>query len=357
MMPTDTQITRTAIQSTSVANPRPTILGERAQATGRYVRGDTGQGDQAPTMNAQNGTGETWPALDFDAWTDTRETLHMWTQVVGKVKLALAPRLNDWWGVAFEVTARGLTTSSIPYGHRTFEVEFDFVDHCLKIRVSDGSSRTMGLAPRSVAAFYREFMAALRALGIEVTINTTPAEVEHPIPFEEDFKHASYDADFASRHWRILVQVKRLMELYRVSFAGKSSPVLFWWGSLDLAQARYSGRRAPAKEWPSRWMEFAMRHEYINVGFWAGGDALPEPAFYAYTHPEPSGCREAAVKPSAAYFHHGLGEFILPYRDVRAAEDPDQAILDFFRTTYEVGARLAGWDRESLEARLSSALP
>jgi hypothetical protein len=291
----------------------------------------------------------TWPALPYADWKPTLTTLHMWTQIIGKVKLELAPFLNEWWNVAFALTARGLTTSTIPYGKQTFEVSLDLIDHRLAIQVSDGRSGHMSLAPRSVADFYQEFMATLASLGIYVTINPHPVEVDDGIPFAEDREHAEYDAPYVNRWWRILLEVDRLMERYRTPFVGKSSPVLFWWGSFDLATTRYSGRPAPAREWPARWMALGAQQEQALAGFWPGNDRLPAPAFVAYTYPEPPGCRTAVIQPDAAYFHPELAEFILPYEKVRQVADPDRVILDFYRSTYEIGAMLAGWDRSALE--------
>ncbi len=309
-----------------------------------------------PMMPAQQDeVTEVWPALPYAAWTDTRETLHMWTQIVGKVKLALVPFLNDWWQVAFTVTARGLTTATIPVGHRVFQVDFDFIDHRLAIHVSDGRARSLPLRPRSVADFYQEFMGALHALGLEVAITTTPVEVENTIPFDQDQVHAAYDPDYVTRWWRILLQVDRLLQAYRTPFVGKSSPVLFWWGSFDLAETRFSGRPAPKREWPARWMARGASQEHASAGFWPGGGTVQAPAFFAYTSPEPPGCREAAIQPGAAFYHPDVSEFILPYDEVRRSPSPDQMILDFFQSTYDVGATLAGWDRTALE-RLTRAM-
>lgn len=300
-------------------------------------------------MTATEPTTETWPPLPYDAWKDTRDTLHMWTQVVGKVKLALSPFLNEWWNVAFAVTARGLTTGTIPTGSRVFQVDFDFLDHRLDIHVADGSSRSLPLRPCSVADFYRAFMAALEELGIPVQTTTSPVEVENTLPFDQDQVHASYDPDSVTRWWRILLQVDRLLQQYRTPFVGKSSPVLFWWGSFDLCETRFSGRPAPERAWPTRWMALGADQEQATAGFWPGDGRLPEPAFFAYTFPEPPGCREAVVRPDAATFHPDLNEFILPYEAVRTSPSPDQTILDFFQSTYEAAATLAGWDRQALE--------
>ena len=290
-----------------------------------------------------------WPALPYADWKHTCTTLHMWTQIVGKVKLELTPFLNEWWNVAFAVTARGLTTSTIPFGQRMFQVDFDFIDHRLAIHVSDGRSRSMPLVARPVADFFAEFMASLESLGIRVKINTHPVEVDNGIPFEDDQVHAEYDPVYVSRWWRILLGVSRLLERYRTPFVGKSSPVQFYWGSFDLATSRFSGRPAPPRKWPARWMEVGADQEQANAGFWPGDDRLPEPAFVAYTYPEPPGCRTAPVFPDAAFFHPELAEFILPYTKVRLEPDPDQVILDFYRSAYEIGSTLAGWDRAALE--------
>jgi len=290
-----------------------------------------------------------WPALPYAEWQTTLTTLHMWLQIVGKVKLELTPFLNDWWNVAFRVTARGLTTATIPAGQRVFQVDFDLIDHQLIIATSDGGTRTMPLVPRSVADFYDEFMTHLKALGIQVAINTHPVEVENQIPFDEDRTHAAYDPTYVNRCWRILVGVARVLEQYRTPFVGKSSPVHFWWGSFDLATTRYSGRPAPPRDWPTRWMALGAQQEQSLAGFWPGNERLPEPTFVAYTYPEPPGCRTAAIHPDAAFFHPELAEFVLPYQEVREAADPDAAILDFYRSTYDIGATLAGWDRTALE--------
>jgi hypothetical protein len=315
----------------------------------RIAGSDGGTIMDATRTAQESGVAEVWPALPYEEWKDTLDTLHMWTQIVGKVKLELVPFLNEWWQVAFTVTARGLTTSTIPFDHRVFQVDFDFIDHRLDIHVSDGSSRSIRLLPRSVADFYQEFMGALHALGLGVTITTNPVEVENTIPFDQDQVHAAYDASAVTRCWRILLQTDRLLQAYRTPFVGKSSPVLFWWGSFDLSETRFSGRQAPEREWPARWMALGADQEQASAGFWPGSGKVHEPAFFAYTYPEPPGCREAAIQPDAAYYHLDLSEFILPYDQVRVSPSPDQMILDFFQSTYEVGATLAGWDRAALE--------
>ena len=293
--------------------------------------------------------GEVWPALPYREWRDTLDTLHMWTQIVGKVKLELAPFLNQFWQVGFTVTARGMTTSTIPFGWRVFQIDFDFTDHRLDIDVSDGSSRTIQLRPRSVADFFHELMGALKELGIQVQITTNPVEVENDIPFDQDQVHASYDAEYVNRWWRILLQIDRILQRYRTPFVGKSSPVLFWWGSFDLSETRFSGRPAPERQWPSHWMRLGAVQEQASAGFWPGSGKVQTPAFFAYTYPEPPGCRDAAIQPDSAFYHPDLSEFILPYDEVRLSPSPAQVILSFFNSAYEVGARLAGWDRAVLE--------
>ena len=292
---------------------------------------------------------ERWPALPLEAWRDTCETLHMWTQIVGKVRLVLSPFENHWWHVPLYVTARGLTTSPIPYRGRTFEVDFDFIDHNLFIQTSDGSSKAMPLISRSVADFYQECMASLRTLEIEVTINTLPSEVTNPIHCDQDFVHAAYDPEYANRFWRILVQTDTVMKHYRSQFLGKCSPIHFFWGSFDLALTFFSGRRAPELPGADHMQREAMSHEEISIGFWPGDARFPEPAFYSYTYPAPSGLESASLRPAEAFYDPQLGEFLLRYEDVRNADSPDQTLLDFFQSTYEVGATLAQWDRAALE--------
>ncbi len=292
---------------------------------------------------------EKWPALPLEAWRDTYETLHMWTQIVGKVRMVLSPFENHWWHVPLYVTVRGLTTSPIPYQGRTFEVDFDFIDHNLFIQTSDGSSKTMPLISRSVADFYQEFMASLRALEIEVTINTLPSEVTNPIHCDQDFVHATYEPEYANRFWRILAQTDTIMKRYRSQFLGKSSPIHFFWGGFDLALTFFSGRRAPERAGGDRMQREAMSHEEISCGFWPGDERLPEPVFYSYTYPAPPGLESSSLRPAEAYYDPQLGEFLLRYDDVRSADSPDQALLDFFQSAYEAGATLAQWDRAALE--------
>jgi hypothetical protein len=291
---------------------------------------------------------ELWPALPYDAWKDTYATLHMWMQVVGKVALAQAAPVNHSWAIAMQVTTRGLSTRSLTHGRRTFSIEFDFIDHQLAIRVSDGTTRALALAPRSVADFYRDVMATLRDMGLAVKIWPMPVEIPSPIRFDEDTVHASYDPAYANRFWRILVQVERVLNDARCEFVGKCSPVHFFWGAMDLAVTRFSGRLAPPREGPA-FMRDAYSREVISHGFWPGSGPLLDPAFYAYAVPEPPGLKTAPVQPPAAFYHPDLGEFILPYEAVRRAAHPESAIRLFVDSTYEQAANLAGWDRATLE--------
>jgi hypothetical protein len=289
-----------------------------------------------------------WPALPLDAWQDTRATLHMWMQIVGKVALRQAPPLNHSWGIAMHVTPRGLATPMLPHDRRSFTMEFDFIAHELIIRVSDGATRSVALAPRSVAEFYGLVMDLLSDLSLPVKIWPMPVEIPNPIRFTDDTAHASYDPEYAHRFWQILVQVERVLNLSRCSFVGKCSPVHFFWGAMDLAVTRFSGRPAPPREGPE-FMRESYSKEVISHGFWPGSLPVLEPAFYAYAVPEPAGLRTAPVLPAAAYYHQELAEFILPYEAVRTAADPDEAILRFVTTTYDRAATLAGWDRVALE--------
>jgi len=291
----------------------------------------------------------TWPELPLEAWQDTYATLHMWTQIVGKVRLALSPRVNHWWEVPLYVNARGLTTSAIPYGNGIFEVQFDFLEHKLIIQTSWGSAKTLALRPQSVAAFYAEFVSALRALGIEVKIWTMPVEIPNPVRFESDTQHASYDPEYARRFWQILILCDNIFQEFRAGFLGKDSPVHFFWGSFDLAVTRFSGRRAPEREGADSITREAYSHEVISMGFWPGGGDIKGPAFYAYAAPEPLGVAEQKVKPAAAFYHPQMKEFLLMYDDVRRAASPRQALLSFLQSTYEAGANLAHWDRKELE--------
>jgi hypothetical protein len=289
-----------------------------------------------------------WPPLPYEEWQDTYATLHMWTQMAGKVALALAPPVNHSWGIAMHLTARGLSTLPLTIGARVFTIEFDFVEHRLVVRTTDGDRRTLALAPRTVAAFYSEFMALLSGMGLGVKIRTLPAELPDPIPFEQDTVHHSYVPEQANRCWRILVAVQRVFLASRCSFIGKCSPVHFFWGAFDLAVSRFSGRPAPPRDGPA-FMREAYSQEVISHGFWPGSGLVKEPAFYAYAVPEPDGLKTARVQPEAAYYHQEMGEFILPYEAVRRSANPAAAIASFIDTTYVHAANLAGWDRDALE--------
>ena len=294
-----------------------------------------------------------WPSLPYEEWRETLETLHMWTQVVGKVRLAQAPHVNHWWQVPLYVSASGLTTSAVPYGARIFQIDFDFVSHRLRVGTGEGDSRELTLAPRTVADFYGEFTAAMSELGLDVKIWTTPVEVENPVPFERDETHKSYDPEYANRFWRALVHAERVFQRFRSGFAGKCSPVHFFWGSFDLAVTRFSGRRAPdhpgAPGVADSITREAYSHEVSSAGFWPGAAALPEPVFYSYAYPEPEGFRDAPAGPEGASYNADFREFVLPYEAVRAAADPDATLLRFLRETYEAAATLGRWDRASLE--------
>jgi hypothetical protein len=293
-----------------------------------------------------------WPTLRVDEWTDTRDTLHMWLQIVGKIRLAHAPFVNHWWQSSLLLTPRGLTTTAIPYGTGTFDIEFDFIDHRLVLRSSSGQARTIALEPKPVAAFYTQTLTVLDELGIPTTIQATPNEVDPAIPFAEDYGHASYDADAAQLFWRQLIQANRVLGKFRSRFVGKVSPVQFFWGAMDLACTRFSGRGAPPHpggvpncgDWV---MVEGYSHELSSCGFWPGvGD---EGAFYAYAYPQPSGFADHPVEPEEAFFSSELGEFLLPYEVVRSAPEPDRLLLDFLQTTYEAAAELSHWDRDALE--------
>jgi hypothetical protein len=295
-----------------------------------------------------------WPELPLTSWRDSYATLQLWTQIVGKIRLTLSPWLNHSWHVTLYVTGRGLSTSPIPYGARNFEIEFDFIDHVLRISVSDGATRQFALAGHSVASFYARIRADLAELGIHVTIDDMPNELPDPVPFPLDTAHASYDAEAVGRFFAILVNADRVFKQFRTGFLGKASPVHFFWGSFDLAVTRFSGRRAPrhpggVPSLPDAVACEAYSHEVSSAGFWPGSGAIGYPAFYSYAYPEPDGFRATRVKPDAAFFSEAVGEFILPYDAVRAADDPDQALLDFLQSTYEAAANAAKWDREALE--------
>ena len=296
---------------------------------------------------------EPWPELPWREWEPTISTLHMWTQIVGKVRMALAPPLNHWWHVPLYVGSRGLTTSPIPFGPQQFQVDFDFVDHRLNVTESRGHAFAIPLEPKSVARFHREFMDGLRGLGINVRISTRPVEVANAIPFESDEDYASYDARHAHLFWPGLLAADRVTKAFQSGFIGKASPVHFFWGGFDLATSRYSGRPAPRHpggipNCPDWVMVEALSHEEVSMGWWPRSEA-PGPAFYSYTYPEPEGYRSVSVQPADAYFDSQLGEFLLPYDAVRRAPDPDAAVQAFLQTTYEAGADLGGWDRSALE--------
>jgi len=296
----------------------------------------------------RNMADDTWPALPYERWKDTYATLHMWSQIVGKITLALAPPLNHSWGISMHVSSRGLTTPLLPYGPRAFTIEFDLISHQLLVRTTDRDERELPLAAQCVADFYRDLMALLDDMKMPVKIWTMPVEIPSPIRFTEDRQHCEYDPVMANRFWQILVQVERVFRDCRASFIGKCSPVQFFWGSFDLAVTRFSGRPAPPREGPA-FMREAYSHEVISHGFWPGSGPVLEPAFYAYAVPEPEGLKTAAVAPAEAYYHRELGEFILPYDAVRTASSPDRLIADFVDSTYDAAATLAHWDRKALE--------
>ena len=297
-----------------------------------------------------------WPELPLADWKDTYETLHMWTQIVGKIRLALTPLVNHWWNVTMYVTPRGLTTSAIPYNGRFLQIDFDFIAHLLLIETTDGSTKTIALRPRSVAEFYQETIAALESLGMPVTIWTTPVEVPDRTPFEKDQKHSAYDPEYAQRVWRILAQASRVLTEFRSRFTGKVSPVHFFWGAFDLAVTRFSGRTAPSHPGVPNCGLFVMveaySHEVSSCGFWPGsGGLIDEPAFYGYAYPEPRGFKDYPIQPPEAFYHTGISEFLLPYDVVRTAESPDEVLLSFLQSTYEAAATCANWDRRALERR------
>jgi hypothetical protein len=311
-------------------------------------------------MDNRDARGADWPELPYAAWRDTCATLHLWTQIVGKIRLSQAPWLNHSWHVALYVTARGLTTSLIPYGTRAFQVDFDFHDHAVRMHTSDGRRWEAPLRAQTVADFHAEIMAALVQLDLPISIDEMPNELPEPIRFSQDRVHAAYDPEFAHRFWRVLLQASRVFELFRSGFIGKCSPVHFFWGSFDLAVTRFSGRPAPlhpggVPNLADEVVREAYSHEVSSAGFWPGSGALDYPAFYSYAYPEPEGFRAARVEPAAAFFSEPLGEFILPYDAVRTAESPDAALLAFLQSTYRAAASAARWDRERLECPLGSA--
>jgi len=290
----------------------------------------------------------TWPQLVLEEWQDTLATLHMWTQIVGKIRLEQTPLVNHWWNVPLYVSARGLTTSPMAYQDRIFEIEFDFIDHTLRIQCSDGSLATLDLRPQTVADFYEEVMEALHGLGIDVKIWPMPVEIPNPIRFDQDQIHKSYDADYVNRWWRALVSIDDVFKEFRTRFIGKVSPVHFWWGSFDHAVTRFSGRLAPPREGADAITVEAYSHEVISHGFWPGGNGV-QAAFYAYSAPEPAGLSEQSVKPAAGFYSQDMKEFLMPYDAVRQSPSPEEALMDFCQSTYEAGANLARWDRKALE--------
>lgn len=305
---------------------------------------------------------EVWPSLVLEAWRDTYATLHLWTQIVGKIRLVQSPWVNHSWHVTLYVTARGLTTSPIPHGTRTFQIDFDFIRHELAILTSDGGGVTFPLEPQSVAAFYRRLKAEMEKLDLLVEIRPTANEVPDRIRLDQDETHRAYDSEYANRFWRVLVQADRVFKEFRARFIGKCSPTHFFWGAPDLAVTRFSGRPAPQHpggvphlpDWVAR---EAYSHEVSSAGFWPGGGMVPYPAFYSYAYPEPPGFAEAPTRPAAAFYSQELREFLLPYDTVRQAPSPDDVLLDFLQTTYEAAANLAHWDRASLERVLQGAPP
>jgi Family of unknown function (DUF5996) len=296
---------------------------------------------------------EQWPSLPFTEWRDTCATLHRWTQIIGKIRLAQTPLINHWWQVPLYVTSRGLTTSPIPYQARTFQIDFDFIAHRLVVTTSDGTAESLPLRPLAVADFYGEVIELLKALELDIRVWTMPVEIANPVPFEQDRAHAAYDPDFANRFWRVLVQAHRVLTAFRGRFLGKASPVHFFWGSFDLAVTRFSGRRAPPH--PSvpniadRVVREAYSHEVSSCGFWPGGPGFERPIFYCYAYPEPAGFKAAPVRAQGAFYAADLGEFVLPYDELRQTAAPDEMLLDFLQSTYEAAADSADWDRAVLE--------
>ena len=294
-----------------------------------------------------------WPMLPLDEWKDTYKTLHMWTQIVGKIRLALTPFMNHWWNVPLYVTSRGLTTSAMPYNDRSLQINFDFISHLLVIETSEGLIKTIALRPRSVANFYQEMMAALESLDMHIHIWATPVEVQDRTPFEKDQKHADYDPEYTRRFWLILLQASRVLMEFRSRFTGKASPVHFFWGAFDLAATRFSGHSAPRHPGVPNCGIFVMveaySHEVSSCGFWPGGGLVDEPAFYSYAYPEPQGFKDYTIKPPEAFYHKGISEFLLPYDVVRTSNSPDNVLLDFLQSTYDAAAICAKWDRHALE--------
>jgi len=298
-----------------------------------------------------------WPELEFGEWSDTAATLHMWTQIIGKIRLEQTPWTNHSWHVPLYVNARGLTSSPIYHGSKAFEISFDFIDHQLLIATADGLQRSLALEPRTVADFYQAVKDQLRALGLDVDIYTTPSEIADAVPFDQDSRHHHYDADYANRFWRVLVQADRVFKTFRAGFIGKCSPVHFFWGSFDLAVTRFSGREAPPHpggipnfpDWVAR---EAYSHEVSSAGFWPGGGGVDYAAFYSYAYPAPHGFADSTIRPEGAFWAAELGEYLLPYSEVQGAASPDEALLDFLHSTYQAAAELGDWDRSALERNL-----
>jgi hypothetical protein len=294
-----------------------------------------------------------WPALDYGAWQDSCATLHLWTQIVGKIRLAHAPMMNHWWQVPLYLTSRGLTTSAMPRDGRTFQIDFDFIEHRLRIDVSDGRRASFDLAPYPVADFYAELMGRLQALDLAVQLWTMPVELADPIPFEKDRTHAAYEPEAVTRFWRALTRIDQVFAVFRARFLGKASPVHFFWGSFDLAVTRFSGRRAPPPPSNPNIPDFINReaysHEVSSCGFWPGNGGFGRPAFYSYAYPQPPGFADAAIATPGAFYAKDFGEFILPYESVRQAERPRELLFAFLENTYAAAADLGKWDRAALE--------
>jgi hypothetical protein len=298
-------------------------------------------------------TRNAWPALPLSQWKETYATLHMWTQIVGKIRLALTPMQNHWWNTALYVSPRGLTTSTMHYNGQLLQIDFNFIDHMLVIETTDQPPKTIALQPRTVADFYQNTMDALASLGMPVKIWTTPVEVADRTPFDKDEKHASYDPEYAQKFWRILTQANRVFTKFRCRYSGKVSPIHFFWGAFDLAVTRFSGRMAPSHPGAPNVARFvaveAYSHEVSSCGFWPGGGPIDEPVFYAYSYPEPNGFSQCPTQPAEAFYHKELGEYLLPYDVVRTAESPDDILLSFLESTYEAAATSGNWDRRLLE--------
>lgn len=290
-----------------------------------------------------------WPALALEEWKETCSTLHLWSQIVGKILLRQTPRTNHWWNAAFHLTSRGWTTGPMPHGPRTFQIDFDFVDHQLSIAASDGARRAIALAPRTVADFYALLMETLRSVNLPVTISARPDEIPDPVPFAEDRVHSSYDPDAARRHWTVQCRSARVMEEFRARFLGKCSPVHFFWGSFDLCVTRFSGRRAPGRPGADAITREAYSHEVISAGFWPGGGPVKDASYYAYAAPAPAGLEKEYARPAGAAYNSEMGEFLLPYEAVRRSDSPERALSDFLESTYAAAARLMSWDRSALE--------